>query len=172
MTETTAIPGGSESTTHRESGSAADYNIDKLVFAPERTAKRRGDEYPVTNAERRVFLAEDDFEMRQLLSEALTAQGYSVTEARNGRELYAALQPEIDDGRPPALVVSDIRMPGTTGIDVLRRVRKLGCDVPFILITAFGDDDTVNEAARLEVPLLFRKPFDIEDFLTVVAFLT
>jgi len=92
-----------------------------------------------------VLVAEDDAEMRRLVVEALRKDGHQVTEASDGGRLLARLAEVLR--RDPALatidvIVSDIRMPGVTGLDLLERMDRAGMRVPFILMTAFGDDET------------------------------
>lgn len=111
---------------------------------------------------RRILLAEDDFEMRQMLSATLRRDGYEVLEAKNGSELLEYL-----DGPEPVqnvhAIVTDVRMPGLSGlqaIDWLQHVRVLS--VPVLVITAFGDHRVREQAARLGADLL-EKPFELEE---------
>jgi DNA-binding response OmpR family regulator len=114
----------------------------------------------------RLLLAEDDFELRELLACVLRADGHDVVEARDGNELWTMLS---EDGREPfALVVSDVRMPGLTAFDVLSRLQRSLTDTPVILITAFGDQTTHLRALRLGASRVFDKPFDCDDLRAAV----
>jgi DNA-binding response OmpR family regulator len=114
----------------------------------------------------RLLLAEDDFELRELLACVLRADGHDVVEARDGNELWTMLS---EDGREPfALVVSDVRMPGLTAFDVLSRLQRSLADTPVILITAFGDQTTHLRALRLGASRIFDKPFDCDDLRAAV----
>ena len=124
----------------------------------------------------RVLLAEDDDAFRRLLAGALRRGGFEVIEARDGRELVdrlASLLPGAgpSDGMPIDLIVSDIRMPGITGLDVLDKLRLADWATPVILITAFGDNATRAEAIRLGATM-FDKPFDLSDLRTMALHLT
>lgn len=111
----------------------------------------------------RVLLAEDDDEMRRLLSEELSAAGYRLTEVRDGRQLLACLrQPNFPE---PDLVISDIRMPGVTGLEVLRQLREHDWVMPVILITAFGDRQTHEQARDLGAATVLNKPFDVDELI-------
>jgi DNA-binding response OmpR family regulator len=119
----------------------------------------------------RVLLAEDDVEMRWLLARTLRQSGYRVSEAADGRELIALIGSQIL--RAPSqtsidLVVSDIRMPGLSGLNVLMGLRRARWDVPVLLITGFGDSETHTLACRLDAQVL-DKPFDLDDFRSVVG---
>lgn len=118
----------------------------------------------------RVLLAEDDTEMRNLLSGALHSAGYAVVECANGAELLDALMDLLQPGREIDIdvVVSDIRMPLVTGLDILEGTQGFLGFPPIVLITAFGDPKTHELAQRLGAAKLFDKPFEIDALLAEV----
>jgi DNA-binding NtrC family response regulator len=115
----------------------------------------------VDNAKHRVLLADDDHAMRGMLEAALLRAGFEVESASNGAELLARLEAADRNSRAPQLIVSDICMPGLTGLDVLTRVRQRFPTVPVILITAFGDALTHRRAHALGAVEVIDKPFDL-----------
>ena len=118
-----------------------------------------------------VLLGEDDPELRTLLADMLRRDGHEVTEAKDGAELLEHVAGTLhDSGELEAvdLIVSDIRMPGWTGMEILENLRHVGCWAPVILITAFGDQDTHEMAGRLGAVAVFDKPFDVDDLRTAV----
>jgi len=118
----------------------------------------------------RLLLAEDDFELRQLLCCVLRADGHEVVEACDGNELWQLLSREnAGEGPAPyALVVSDVRMPGLTAFDVLSRLQRTLTETPIILITAFGDQTTHLRALQLGVNRVIDKPFDCDQLRDAV----
>lgn len=117
----------------------------------------------------RVLLAEDDFELRELLACVLRADGHEVVEACDGNELWALLGESAADARAPfSLVVSDVRMPGMTAFDVLSQLQCALSETPVILITAFGDQTTHLRAQRLGASRVLDKPFDFDDLREAV----
>ena len=118
----------------------------------------------------RLLLAEDDFELRELLACVLRADGHEVVEACDGNQLWALLDRENGaEGQAPfALVVSDVRMPGLTAFDVLTRLQRTLDETPVILITAFGDQTTHLRALRLGASRVLDKPFDCDELRDVV----
>jgi len=123
----------------------------------------------VPQAPARVLLAEDDFELRELLACVLRADGHEVVEACDGNELWALLDREhAADGAPFSLVVSDVRMPGKTAFDVLTQLQRALTETPVILITAFGDPTTHLRALRLGASRVLDKPFDCDELRSVV----
>jgi DNA-binding response OmpR family regulator len=125
------------------------------------------------NEPTRVLVAEDDEEMRRMLAGALRHEGYAVEEARDGNELLDKVRSSVrsgDGGAPVDLVVSDIRMPGRSGLDVLRSVREGDGTVPFILVTAFGDEETHRQAQEFGATLVLDKPFDMDDLCAAASY--
>ena len=120
----------------------------------------------------RILLAEDDNEMRALLVFALQRAGYEVIECLDGVGLLAHLEPFLNTGKSQdmhfSLIISDIRMPGLTGLEVLEGIKGHNEFPPVILITAFGDQKTHEMAEILGAAAIFDKPFDVDDLLTKV----
>jgi DNA-binding NtrC family response regulator len=74
------------------------------------------------------------------------------------------------DSPVPDIIVSDIRMPGFSGIDVLSAIRRVDLQVPVILITGFGSAEVAAEAQQLGAASLFTKPFDLDDLRTALRY--
>jgi CheY-like chemotaxis protein len=118
-----------------------------------------------------ILVAEDHADMRNMLVQSLRRAGYQVTEVPDGWGLLTLLGACLlhsQDEEPVDLVISDIRMPGVTGMEVLRGAEDAPEFPPIILITAFGDQRTHEEAERLGAKAIFDKPFDLEDLLARV----
>ncbi len=119
-----------------------------------------------TNAPRslRVVVADDDDDMRNVLCELVSGVGAEVTPVSSGRDLIIALaeDPAVD------LVVTDVRMPGMSGLQVAVSVRNSGIAFPIIMVTAFPDDTLRQQIGRLARTFLLEKPFRAEDFLSLV----
>ena len=95
--------------------------------------------------------------MRELLAIVLRREGYEVLLAENGRTAIDLL------GREPVdILISDIKMPDLSGVDVLRAAKKIDQDILGIMITAFASTETAVEAMRLGACDYLSKPFDID----------
>lgn len=118
-----------------------------------------------------IVIAEDDAEMRRLLVGAFRRHGYGVIEMRDGVQLAEFLA-DLVLGEPwavsPDAIVSDIRMPGFSGLDVLHELSLARWAPPVILITAFGDAAVRDEAKRLGAAALVEKPLDLDDLRETV----
>jgi DNA-binding response OmpR family regulator len=118
-----------------------------------------------------IVVADDDDDMRSLLSSLFRADGFVVSEAKDGQELLSMLVAKTaPDGTPiaPDLVVTDVQMPGATGIRVLSHVRRAHPTVPVILITAFGSVELHAQARRLGAATVLDKPFDVAELRRLV----
>lgn len=116
----------------------------------------------------RVLLAEDDPDLRELIATSLRAGGFEVLEAGDGLSFLDLVGPWLfgPELRPPAdLIVSDLRMPGISGLSVLDGIRHVNTELPFILITAFADAETHAEAERLSATFVLDKPFEMRTLL-------
>ena len=96
--------------------------------------------------------------MRELLSIVLRREGYDVTVAENGRAAVEQLESKRFD-----LLISDIKMPDMSGVDVLRAAKRIDQDILGIMITAFASADTAIEAMRLGAHDYLSKPFDVDE---------
>ena len=105
----------------------------------------------------RVLVVDDERSMRELLSIVLTREGYDVVLAESGRSALAALE-----RGPFDLLISDIKMPDMSGVDVLRAAKRIDADILGIMITAFASTETAIEAMRLGACDYLSKPFDID----------
>lgn len=123
---------------------------------------------------KRVLLAEDDVQMRELLVEVLNEAGYRVTVARNGTEMLTdLLQAALRQfpGEPFDLLITDQLMPGCSGLDALARLRSIGYAMPALVITAFPDQDVQSRADRLRAVVL-AKPFGLAELNAAVSHCT
>jgi two-component system response regulator PilR (NtrC family) len=115
---------------------------------------------PEVAAERRaprILVVDDERSMRELLAIVLRREGYEVLLAENGRAAIKTLERE-----PVDLLISDIKMPDLSGVEVLRAAKQIDRDILGIMITAFASTDTAVEAMRLGACDYLSKPFDID----------
>jgi CheY-like chemotaxis protein len=118
----------------------------------------------------RILLAEDDNDMRNLMAQLLRRDGYEVVECPNGVGLLDYLSTFLGRSEPEHfdLVISDIRMPGLSGLEVLGGLHRRPDFPPTILMTAFGDAETHAEATEIGVAAMFDKPFDMHELMAKV----
>src|SRR5437867_759790 len=105
----------------------------------------------------KVLVVDDERKMRRLLQILLERMGIDSVAAESGEEALRCFQAEKID-----LILTDLKMPGMTGLELLARLRELDADVPVILLTAFGTVQTAVEAMKLGAFDYVLKPFDLE----------
>ncbi len=121
-------------------------------------------------ASQRVFIADDDADMRRLIRLALEKDGCEVFEARDGAELIDLLDAvEAGAGEVPDVVITDVCMPNFSGLGVLRTLRQAHWNVPVILITVNPVQAVQSDARQWGAAAVFAKPFDLEDLRSAVA---
>jgi two-component system response regulator PilR (NtrC family) len=105
----------------------------------------------------RILVVDDERSMRELLAIVLRREGYEVLLAESGRAAVDTLEREAVD-----LLISDIKMPDLSGVEVLRAAKRIDQDILGIMITAFASTDTAVEAMRLGACDYLSKPFDVD----------
>jgi CheY-like chemotaxis protein len=119
----------------------------------------------------RLLLAEDDEAFRILLQQSLALEGYDVVAVKDGTELLerlsTSLSAGLDHDRFDA-VVSDVRMPGWSGLNVLITMSHQVKPPPIVLITAFGDERLHEQAMKAGAFAVLDKPFELDDLCALV----
>src|SRR5712672_172071 len=106
----------------------------------------------------RILVADDHDALRRGLVRGLTDAGHEVQEASNGNAAIERLHDSYFD-----VVLSDLKMGGSDGMDVLRTTRAMHPTTAVILMTAFGPANTAVEAMKIGAFDYVQKPFEIEE---------
>lgn len=109
---------------------------------------------------RRMLLVDDDVVLRERLARALRSRGLEVQTGGNFEEGLALAQAD-----PPDLAVVDLRMPGRSGLELVRELRSLSDQLRIVVLTAYGSIANAVEALRLGAVHYLSKPADAEDVL-------
>jgi DNA-binding NtrC family response regulator len=111
----------------------------------------------------RILVVDDEEQMRDLLVKVLERKGYQVSICGNGTEALAFLERE-----PVDLVVTDVRMPGLSGMEALRAIKELNPEIVVIIMTAFGSIDQAVQAVKEGAYDYINKPFKIDEMLLTI----
>ena len=103
----------------------------------------------------RVLVVDDEPGLRMTLAANLELDGFDVVEAENGAEALARAREQDFD-----VVLTDIRMPGMSGVELFRQLRELRPGLPVLLMTAFTIEKLIQEALREGAYMVIAKPFD------------
>ena len=112
---------------------------------------------------KRILVVDDDESLRWVTQAQLQQSGYEASAAASGRE---ALDRVRED--PPDLVITDLMMPGMSGLDLLKRIRAEYPEVIVIMVTAFGAVDTAVEAMKAGAYDYITKPVNVDELRIVV----
>ena len=110
--------------------------------------------------ERTVLIVDDDPHVREVMHQIFLSNGHKCTLAGDGREGL-----EVFQNTHPPLVVTDIKMPGMDGVELLRAVREADQDAAVIVLTGAADMKTAIECLRLGAYDFILKPVNIEELL-------
>ncbi|MBI3694436.1 MAG: response regulator [Acidobacteria bacterium] len=113
-----------------------------------------------------VVVVDDEEGVRNYLNEVLTLEGY---DCKCFPESSAALDYMGETAEPPALVLTDIRMPGLDGLELLKRVRSLSPSMPVILISGYYESNMALEAVRAGASDYLFKPAQPAEVISIVA---
>jgi two-component system, NtrC family, response regulator AtoC len=107
---------------------------------------------------KRILIVDDEKNMRWVLGQALSGEGFEVSEAADGKEALLAVAEQ-----EPDIMVLDNRMPGRDGMEVLREVRSKDMTFPIIMLTAHGNVSQAVQAMKAGATEYLTKPFDLEE---------
>jgi DNA-binding NtrC family response regulator len=110
-----------------------------------------------------ILIAEDERAQREMLSGFLAKVGHHVVVAANGEEALAQVKLHTLD-----LAIVDYKMPGLTGLDVLKKAKSLNPQLDIVILTAFGTVDTAVEAMKAGAADYLSKPVDLEELLCLI----
>jgi two-component system nitrogen regulation response regulator NtrX len=116
-----------------------------------------------------LLVVDDDADIRLALEMLLQYEGYEVWTARDGREALARIERESAAGRPPALVVTDVKMPEIDGLALLERLAGHAGAPPVIVISGHADVAMAVEAVRKGAADFLEKPLDQNRVLVSVG---
>jgi two-component system nitrogen regulation response regulator GlnG len=114
-----------------------------------------------------IWIVDDDASIRWVLEKALARENLATRSFANARDAMAALEAAADDETPQVLV-SDIRMPGESGLSLLQQVKTQHPGLPVIIITAFSDLDSAVAAFQGGAFEYLAKPFDIDKAVELI----
>ena len=111
----------------------------------------------------RVMIIEDDEGMRSLLTDFLEDEGFETDSASNGFETLRMLSKDHFD-----LVITDIGMPGLTGLDILPTIRRLKPGTPIIVMSAYGGGDLRRRSLERGASIYLEKPIRLIELRSVI----
>lgn len=111
----------------------------------------------------RVLVVDDQYGIRILIKEILKKDGIETLLAANGTQ---ALKLFVEE--KPSLVLLDMRIPGMSGVEILKKIKEINPETAVMIMTAYGDDEMLAESRKNGAAAYFPKPFDIGELLRTV----
>ena len=111
-----------------------------------------------------ILVVEDEPRMQEVLTEALRFEGYNVAASSTGEDALSRLEAEEFD-----IIITDISLPGLSGIEVLERARVLNPVAAVILITGYATVDTAIQALQKGAAEFLRKPLDLGELTRCIG---
>lgn len=111
----------------------------------------------------KILVVDDEKSMRDILQIFLGNEGYSVSVASNGKAAIEDVKKDIFD-----LIITDMKMPKASGLDLLKSTKQISPDTIVVIITAFGSTDSAVEAMKLGAYDYLQKPFQMDEIRLVV----
>jgi DNA-binding NtrC family response regulator len=113
-----------------------------------------------SNKQKTILLADDDVNLRRVLEFQLTEAGYKVSTAQDGAEALDVFTNNDFD-----CVITDLRMPKLSGLELLEKIKAINAEIPVIVITAFGEVETAVTAMKAGAFDYINKPFNRDEIL-------
>ena len=123
---------------------------------------------PLQEPQTAIWIIDDDQSMRWVLEKTLSNNGYRVSAFESGSEALSNFKRTLPQARPN-LIITDVRMPGINGFELLKQIKNISPQTPIIVMTAYTDLDTTVQAFQEGAFEYLPKPFDIDDALELVA---
>jgi CheY-like chemotaxis protein len=111
----------------------------------------------------RILVVDDEADLRDTLSDLLSSLGYEVAAVESGGAAVERASMEAFD-----LAITDLRMPGLSGIDTVTALRRIRPDLTVIVVSGYVSDESASRCREEGVTHILPKPFDIEDLLRTV----
>jgi CheY-like chemotaxis protein len=115
---------------------------------------------------KKILVADDEPMLREIIRDVLEFEGATVREAANGKEALNLILAE-----PSEAVISDIRMPGGDGLELLENLRKLNVATPVVLLITGFSDLSHDSAYQKGADAVLSKPFDVNELIDRLKFL-
>ena len=121
--------------------------------------------YMENMAKEHILVVDDEQNMRNTLAFILETANYQVTTAAEGREALEEILAARENGRPVDLLITDFRLPGLTGLQLIDELNYLKVKIPVLVITAYGNRSLFLELMRTGCADYLDKPFDYKELV-------
>ncbi len=132
----------------------------KNQINPVRNTESSRKENKISNGVKNILIIDDEKDLCQLLGDTLSSHDYNVRFAHTKKNAFSSLKEQTPD-----MVFCDLKLPDGDGMKILSKIKKISPGTIVNIITAYGSDETRDEAKRLGASSFIDKPFSEEDIL-------
>ncbi len=115
-----------------------------------------------------ILLVDDEADFRLAMALLLERLGYQVSEANNGLHALSVINSCLRENRHIDLIITDIKMPMMTGLELIDSLRKQQLPVDIVVITGYGNRESMSELTNRGCNKILHKPFDEEELLLLL----
>ncbi|OHD22571.1 MAG: hypothetical protein A2064_01355 [Spirochaetes bacterium GWB1_66_5] len=112
-----------------------------------------------------ILVVDDESHMLDTIQFILQSHGYAAVTARGGEEALERLAALRAEGRRVDLILTDLQMPGPTGLELIQRLRDVGVRAPVLVMTGYSDQETARRLRERGIEHFLDKPFEEEQLL-------
>jgi CheY-like chemotaxis protein len=112
-----------------------------------------------------ILVVDDESHMLDTIQFILQSNGYAAVTARSGEEALERLARLRAEGRRVDLILTDIQMPGPTGLELIERLAESGEQIPVLVMTGYNDQETTRRLRERGIENFLDKPFEEEELL-------
>lgn len=120
------------------------------------------------NAQPRVLIVDDEAALRRQLMVGLIQHGYEVDECEEGLSALTKIKAAESKQNPFCCVILDVRLPDIDGLKILQVIKAAYADLPVVVITGYGNEDTVNSVQSHGSSAFLNKPFGMENLVSLL----
>ena len=116
----------------------------------------------------KILIVDDDPGILNAVKAGLISYDFQVTAVQNGYRALDIIESSMKENQPFEFLITDLKMPGMNGMDLIRSAREVAPDLPAILMTAYGDEDILREAVELDHCGYMEKPFKTDNLVGMI----
>jgi DNA-binding response OmpR family regulator len=123
----------------------------------------------VKKLKKRILIADDEAALLRTMAFTLRRKGYETKTFTDGRSAYEEIQRSHHNNTLYDLIITDIQMPELSGVELIKKIREAGINIPVLAITGFGNKQLFNNLEKFGCNDILDKPFHMNEFLDRIS---
>jgi len=120
---------------------------------------------------KRILIADDEIELINSMAFTLKRKGFEISKATNGLSAFEQISETCKNNNPFDLIITDIQMPGLSGIELIKKIREAKITTPILVITGFESSKLKKNILQIGCSNYLEKPFNLNDFTERISIL-